>query len=254
MTCDDVATDDVVERYLDGTLPGEEREAFEQHFFSCRACLERLELLQGLPSAIAQVSAAPASSHYSMWAMAACLLLAVSAGVVWKTQTEAPAPAQPVAATPPPAALPDPLMELAKFEPPKYDPSEFRSSRTPAIVAFQSGMAKYREGAFAESAIHLARAAELNPADPGAAFFLGISRLLAGEIAPAIESLRKVDAMGLTPYQEEARFYLAKAYLRQSDAQSARDTLLAIEKMNGDLAAQARALRDRLDSIHPNRN
>lgn len=46
----------LVERYLQGNLPLEEREEFEDHYLDCAVCLERLELARRLRSGLAQVA------------------------------------------------------------------------------------------------------------------------------------------------------------------------------------------------------
>jgi TolA-binding protein len=246
MTCQQIEELEVAERYLSGALSEEERDTFEQHFFSCAGCLERLEILQSLPSAL-RSEAGVRKPQYLVWALAACVLLA--AGIVLTTRSgTAVAPPQTAAtqAQKPPL---DPLIELAKFDPPRYEPASLRGSRSQAAQAFQAGMALYREGAFTEAVPDLEKAAKLDDQDPGALFFLGICRLVKGDAAGGIEALKSVDAMGLTPYQEEARFYLAKGLLRQRDVPGAREALLAVERMNGDLAPKARDTLAQLQNI-----
>src|SRR2546423_2535077 len=43
MTCENVQASDVVERYVTNTLPDEERETFEEHYFACDSCFATLQ-------------------------------------------------------------------------------------------------------------------------------------------------------------------------------------------------------------------
>src|SRR5262249_45129696 len=47
---------DLVERYVSGRLPVEERERFEAHFVDCPECLERIEMAEGLRRGLSQVA------------------------------------------------------------------------------------------------------------------------------------------------------------------------------------------------------
>jgi hypothetical protein len=247
MTCQQVDSEEIAERYLRGELSPAGQDAYERHFFACPHCLEKLEILQALPAAFAGANVT-GSQPYKTWALAACLLVAAGAGLVWTITSASPSP-QSTTATEPTAKPPDPLAELARFEPPSYEQPVTRGTRSEAARAFQAGMALYRTGAFAEAIPKLDAAAKLNRQDPGPRFFAGICRLVAGDAVAGIADLRSVDAMGLTPYQEEARYYLAKGLLRQRDVAGARAALLGVVGMNGDLAQQARAMLDRLRTV-----
>jgi hypothetical protein len=249
MTCDHIEQSDVVERYLDGTLPEAEKEEFEEHYFSCTRCFQRLETLQTLPHAFAQ-PISHARRHWAPWALAACLVVAAGAGVLWRIQVQPAEPAPQIAVSKP---GPDVFAELAKFDLPRYEPTAFRGSQTPAMQAFQSGMRHYLQGAFVEAAKDLTLATQKDPTHVGALFFLGVCRLLAGDTRSGIESLRRVDAMGLTPYQEEARYYLAKGLLRSGDAEAAGSVLASIVEANGDLASESKVLLDRLKAVSSER-
>jgi anti-sigma factor RsiW len=52
MTCQDVARDELAERYVAGQLDEAQQEAFEQHFFQCPRCTEDVGLLQDLRAAL----------------------------------------------------------------------------------------------------------------------------------------------------------------------------------------------------------
>ena len=100
-------------------------------------------------------------------------------------------------------------------------------------------MAAYQKGEFAAALPKLRAAAEANKRDAAAGFFAGVAELIAGDAAAGVAALRAVDALGFTPYQEEARFYLAKGLLRTGDVDGARKALTSAVAMKGDLEAQA---------------
>ena len=70
---------------------------------------------------------------------------------------------------------------------------------------------------------------------------------MTGSNEEAISSLRATVALGDTPYLEDAKFYLAKAYLRRADIRSARSELLQVVELHGEREQDARALLARLD-------
>ena len=49
---------DLAEAYVAGTLPEAEQDAYEQHFFSCSACLAQVQTLQELADRLRQQPAA----------------------------------------------------------------------------------------------------------------------------------------------------------------------------------------------------
>jgi hypothetical protein len=73
--CTDPAKGKALEAYLEKALEVQEAEAFEEHYFSCQACLDELGLRQALPEAIK--SAAKPSPGVVRWAAAAAGLTAV---------------------------------------------------------------------------------------------------------------------------------------------------------------------------------
>src|SRR5260370_30891108 len=46
----------LIDRYVRGTMPLDERAAFEEHFLDCRQCLEELEVARSLRDALKQTA------------------------------------------------------------------------------------------------------------------------------------------------------------------------------------------------------
>ena len=234
----------MVERYVVGELSTADAEDFEDHYFACGRCLTQLETVQnvarllGRPVPIRRIS-------YAGFAMAACLVIAVASGLYWKLQPpgDPPPPAEVARLDVPPAK---PWSELGKFDAPAYRETKLRGTANAAGQTFLEGIAAYRRGAYVEAAPLLRKASEANPRDAKAAFFSGVCLVLAGDANGGLDALRRVDELGLTPYQEEARFYLAKALLQQNDAAAAKAALKGVVALHGDWESQAKELLTKL--------
>lgn len=86
LTCELVDRDDIDQRYLAGTLPAEDAEAFEEHYFGCGRCWALVEQGLALRAAASVGTAVPAlvaTPRRQPWiALAAAAVLLVST-VVW---------------------------------------------------------------------------------------------------------------------------------------------------------------------------
>lgn len=236
MNCAGVEREEVAERYAAGTLSVDEAEAFEEHYFRCAACLERLELVQN-GAIVLQRPFRTRRVPYAVWALAASLMIVFAGTLVWKLAPGGKA-AEPV--TTARVETPrNPWAELGKFEAPVYRESRLRGEGGNAGRDFHAAMAMYQQGHFAQAVPLLRAVEEANPSDVKAIFLLGVSQILAGDTDTGLDTLRRVDAMGLTAYQEEARFYQAKALLLRGDATGARGVLEAVVAMQGDWQSPA---------------
>ncbi|MEP7362825.1 MAG: tetratricopeptide repeat protein [Acidobacteriota bacterium] len=238
LSCDQIERDEIVERYAAGTLPEDIAEAFEEHYFRCTACLARLEAVQETATVMRMPMPMRRFAYVGL-AIAASLVVTLAGALVWKLAPVAERPA-PVAVARVEAPMENPWAELGKFPPPPYRETRLRGAGSASADLFQNGISAYQRGNYAQAAPLLQKAAEANPGDARTVFFAGVSLLLAGDPSAGLEALRRVDALGMTPYQEEARFYQAKALLQQGDAKAARVVLTAIAEMHGDWEAQAK--------------
>ena len=259
MDCPLRSGDDVAEAYVAGTLSEAEQDAYERHFFACPACLTQVQTLQEVADRLRQLPAAVALPRAPTpgWTAAPWLGLALAAGLVaavgfWWRGGVAPAPdAPPVAAGPvsapnrapvpaspttPPGNPPSTadaagpsraavLTQLALVVPPRYVPLAVRGGEAPAAGSFDAAMAHYVAGRHREAAAALRALAEDSPADPGIAFFRGVSELVIGRPGAAREALTRAVSADLQPYADEAHFYLAKAYLAEGAVDQARAEL-----------------------------
>ncbi len=71
MDHDDIEDRHVAERYLMGKLPASEAARFEEHYLTCQACLDRLELAERFAGALKGVAAEEAASSARLGILAA---------------------------------------------------------------------------------------------------------------------------------------------------------------------------------------
>jgi len=271
---------DLADAYVAGTLTEPDQSAFEEHYFTCPECFAQVRLLQEVRDGLRAVPPRPTAhhAHARPWLSAPWLGLAAAAAllaafVYWyrddepsqarhePVQVPAAAPgveapaAPPVAAnppetatTPPPAGLPAPptrrqvLQQLAMIVPPRYVPLAVRGGE-PSADRFDAAMRHYVAGRQRDAARDLGALAADRPADPGVAFFLGISELASGRPVAAREALGRAAGMGVPPYADEAHFYLAKAALALDDVDEARRELgIAVAHEAGPEGEAARIL------------
>lgn len=236
MNCEWVERGDIAEQYAAGKLSESDRDAFEAHFFSCGACLARLETLQHTAALLRTPTVAARGWRYWPLAVAAGVMVALGVAFQMATlRTEAP-----VEIAQAPKAPVNRWAELGRFEAPEYRADLVRGAGPSAD--FRAGMEAYQKRDFAAALVPLRRAADQNRKDAAAGFFAGIAELRAGEVAAGIARLASVDGLGFTPYQEEARFYRAKGLLLLGDVDGARKALEAVAAMGGDLETAAKNL------------
>ena len=251
MNCATAQSDNLVERYVLGRLSDGEQRSFEEHFFVCEACFEEVRLMQTL-QAVGKKHSRPAAvipmprRPWLVWGAAAAVLL-VGAGVYETMRTRRPELAQTVAVAHPPIADPQPELDvLARVVPPVYTASNLRSSVAGREQKFRAAMAMYAGGDYADAAKALRPLTEGGPETAAARFYLAVADLLAGNSDEATAQLRSVDAMGETPYQEQARFFLAKALLASRDVAGAAQALQRTIQLRGDREAEARQLLEQV--------
>ena len=225
------------ERYVAGELTEDEQTQFEEHYFECEPCFQAVQHLQDLQALLPSNRNAPGRQAALVppsipigrripgWAMvAAASLIAMAA--LWgarsvltppadpavATPASAPSTMQPVAATPS-IATADPWLALAVVTPPIYAPLPTRSAATTDTRAFEAAMSDYTAANYDRAAAALSAVASHAPADARVQFFLGVARLLAGQVEAATAPLERAVSLNQAPYADEAHFYLAKTAL-----------------------------------------
>lgn len=246
MTCEEVERDELAERYVLGRLdPGVEN-AFEDHYFDCVACLERVRAIQ---DAREELSAEKGMTRSRRWprvaaAVAAAAMVVLAVRVGQQMLTEQPPPST---STPPRAdiVLPAPPPQVT-IELPHYTPPRLRAVSTEAQRIFRDAMTSYVDKNCGSAIPGLQRALAIDASFTQARFYLGACELQQGQTGQAAESLQRVIGVGESPYLEDARFLLAQARIQQGDRDGAREELRRVIALQGDRRAQAQRLLDEL--------
>ena len=256
MTCEEVERDELVEQYVLGRLEPDRQAAFEDHYFNCSACLERLQVVEQARGELAAAAARPNAARWRRvaagLAAAATLVVALRVGQdMWRNDEATPpsaaatgsgAPSAP--ASEPPAVSPS--ASLGAIELPAYTPLRLRSTTSEAERAFREAMEPYAMGNCAAAIPGLRRALELDMALRQARFYLAACELHSGRVDDAVGHLQRVVGSGESPYLEDARFFLAKARIRQGNIAAAREELTRVIALNGDRRDEARRLLEQL--------
>lgn len=259
MDCPGLQREELVERYLTGSLTLEEQESFEEHYFACDPCFAALQVhrvLQAELSASApQIRNMPASNparfQWKIALAAAAVLILGVLGIRWGLRPNS-TPATPPTQTAKSAPAGPSLSELARFDPPNYSETVLRGNQDRAMREFRLAMKRYQQSDYAGAIGALRTAVKLNPKDPGPLFFLGVSHLLANQTDDGIAVLEQCIALGDTPYLEEAHYYLAKAFLRKGEADAARRELEKVVGLKGDYEDTAQRLLQQLAALTSN--
>jgi tetratricopeptide (TPR) repeat protein len=231
MNCEEVAAADLPARYLAGDLGDAEREAYESHYFECDACFGELEILRTTQAVLRQEAPSGRVRRrlpVRLWLpIAAALAAAVTFAAWWSSPRSE-------------------LTQLARFDPPRYEPPRVRSGADALDATFERAMSRYRAGDFAGAIPELEEHLRRNPDHVRAAFFLGVSLLATDQAGPAVRRFENVIATGDPAYEEAAGYLLAKAHIKRGDVPAALAALEQTMALNGERAGEARALRERL--------
>jgi tetratricopeptide (TPR) repeat protein len=189
-------------------------------------------------------------------AIAASVVLVVSVALWMRPTLQSNSPLATRVSAPSPAQVPEKprrepppsLEQLARVDPPRYEPVTSRNVPDEATKRFQRGMEHYRQADYAGAVEHLRAAMSLDPLAPHIYFFLGISELMLGKDKDAIVQLSRTIALGDSAYLEEAHWYLAKAFLRQKDLDAAKTQLKTVIQLRGAKSGEAQRLLTQLES------
>lgn len=253
MTCEEIETSEVAEKYVLGQLDSGHQAAYEAHYFRCTRCFEELRLLQSMQTELNGMAAkrpalqrTHARRPWIAWVPSAAVLT-LAVGVSWWRLVRPPtnSPGSAIARH----AQTGPSLDLlARVEPPAYTPPALRGPAT-SDTRFRDAMEKYRQGRFDAAIPGLVAAADADPKSPDPQFFLGICYLMEGRNDEAITHLRNTVELGPTLDLEMAHFYLAKALLREKETRRAAGELERAIALHGDLESQSRALLAQIKSV-----
>jgi tetratricopeptide (TPR) repeat protein len=267
MDCQDVNDRDAIERYLADELSEPDRQSFEDHYFGCADCFERLKLARSLQSHSAKAQERFVTTPYfsgrlrtTIVAICSVVVLAVLAPIYWRgrestilQQQSENAPAKPstVNRTVEVRKKEVLIAELAQVEPAPYIPKRLRESGDRATMKFDHAMSHYVRkdytgaiGELEEVAAQKGKAVDVN-------FYLGVCYLLTKQPGAAIGALQKAISPEHPDFAEQAHYYLAKAYLQEQNVASAQAELALTLESRGQREEDARRLKQELDNLKP---
>ena len=241
MNCQQIESQGVIEQYVANRLSNAERKEFELHYFACDRCFEALEACRAAGTALKRMPRVAPRSRQWIWPAAIAAAAAVAFIALRFTLPPVPAKIE--------APAPVDLAMLVHVEPPSYAPPSFRGNTDSATQQFHAAMEPYRQGNYSstiEALQNLLRGAnDAKRPFVDAEFFLGACYLLTDRPDDALAALAKVIPQD-SPYQEEARFLTAEAWLRKRDTAHARAELETVVQGNGELKASAEKLLHQL--------
>jgi len=260
---------EAAERYVSGSMTDAERMGFEDHYFACDRCLGAVQALLTAQDVLREDlhTIAPSRPAFRAALLAAAAIVTVGV-ILWRLPSRpantnarssapvvtapvppanqaTPAATQPAAVPPALASADTALAGLAEVVAPPFIALTTRSDADADETAFVEAMRYYSSRKYAEAARSLQTIAARAPNLTHVQFFLGVSELLNGHTARAIAALQKSAASGISPYADEAHFYLAKAALREKNLAEARHELqVAIEQDAGPAGEAKRILSE----------
>jgi hypothetical protein len=250
MNCQAVETGNIAERYVLCALSEPERDAFEQHYYTCSRCFEEVQVLQALRKPAPRARRNPAGRRF-LWlgAVAAAVALAVigTGSRMWRGAAPKGVAMREGASS----ARERTLQLLARVEPPPYTATTLRGSEDTSDRRFRAAMARYTQGDYAAAANGLKEMLTGAADGAGPRFYLGVCDLLTGQMDDAVTQFRRVETFGETPYLEPGRFYLAKALLAKRDLAEAQRALVLTTELAGDKEAEARRLLEQVRALQP---
>ena len=258
--CIGAPADKWLERYVEGTLPEEESQQFELHYFDCPVCLGQLQALQAVreqlrlhPAPISKrpkILSWPALSWGLIGVAAALLVAAFNSQILGYIEGKHAQNAGITIKSAPPAKPAEPgntgiqLAQLADLRPPSYHAPTLRGESRQG--AFEDGMIQYAAGNCKGAIARLGDVAQGSPDVPSALFYVGVCRMQMGDLASAAATLRRVAAAGDSPVQESALYYLAQIALARNDLATAQTTLNQVIALHGDFEDKAKAQLNKL--------
>jgi hypothetical protein len=235
----------LLEDYLGGELTEAQAVPFEDHYFTCRACLEAIRVRQSGPHILAQSDGFSRGRVRYLWGlMAATLLAAAVIVLMWrggfgvgKDGTSATS-----------------LAELARATLPKYVPSTAGGSDDEPRRQFVEAMRSYDEGDPARVVAGLEASWKGDPSRPETGYYLGAAFLVTNRVDRAIETLGATIALGESPFLDRSKLLLAKASLRRDKIDEARRVLHEVVERNGEARSEAERLLNGIDRFSPGRS
>ena len=256
-TCDGKPAERYALAYFEGSLPEDETEAFEQHYFDCPVCAERLQTMRAASHVLAREPAVDIEAlrrkrflgrrrfldwivPAPAWALAAAAVLLVLGIFLFHRPATPPQP-QLAQLTPPPAPLPVAAAPArqADFVMPVFAAPELRAEREDPY--FKAGRTAYAKGDYPGAIAKLRRVPGSAQESLAARFYIAACLMKQGDLDGAAAGFDRVARAGDSPQLESALYYLAQIALAQGKLGEACRRLNQTIALRGDLEAKARS-------------
>ena len=234
LTCALVEERALVERYIGDTLTDAHGRAdFEAHVIACPRCQDEIRLAMTARAELAPLAAGtrrarrvlPLGLGIALAASIAAIILSRAAGTSTRWQDLGAVPVAPI-----------------------YLGVEVRGTPVRGDSLLALAMKAYDDRRYDAASAGLTGALAAGTDSAPAEFFLGAALLMLDRPEAAAETFGRVIALGDTPYLGEARFYRAKALLRQGNGAAALSELHAVASSSSAVSGWARALADSVES------
>jgi hypothetical protein len=238
MNCHQVEWENIIELYVAGKLNRVRMRDFEEHYFGCDGCARRLDDFWRIDSELRQSRERLTSrGHILAWIWTTAAITAIVVAVLNAPGADVP-------------AVQPPHVEVGQLDPPNFLLPIHAGRPASWELPFEDAMRSYPTHDYEATARALAPVVAAWPNVGAPRFFLGACRLLSGDPETAIRDLREV-ASGESAFADEARYYLAHAYLRDGRRVEALEALQQLASSKGAFAWNAQDLLTRLAPAPP---
>ncbi len=211
----------LIDSYLDGTIPEDKSEIFEEHYFRCDSCFSSLKISDHLYNKKIHIVTGKKRSFSSVFKpslVLASMILIIFSSLFFVDMNDKS----------------EQLFKVSEFAPPLYIRGENRGDRSSS--AFYKAMEYYGEGEY-EDAYRVITSPQVGT--PQLWFFRGILALLNGENRDALSHFDQIISIMDPSYYDEAVFYRGISLLRMNRKNDALDEFKMLEKMFSPLSHKA---------------
>lgn len=242
---------DIIENYLAGKLPAEDRKEVENRLLTDQEFAQRVEIFKTLPHLVSSSSydfrnelediyqeyqqenkaSNTVSRRTFMMAASIALLISIIGILIWLL----------------PASLTPREMYAAHFTVPA-DNITVRNEQAIA-PALQSAMKAYNEQAYSEAAAQFETILQNDADNVPVLFYSGVSYLVLEETEKAVQHLQKAVQMNDTTYKLTATWYLGLAYLQQGNIAPAQEVFSSLKESGSSYAKRAEDILQQLEEL-----
>jgi tetratricopeptide (TPR) repeat protein len=242
---------DIIENYLAGKLPAEDRKEVEDRLLTDREFAQRVEIFKTLPHILSEAShdfrneleglyqeyhqqdgrSVTRSRRTFVMAASIALLVSITGILIWLL----------------PGSLTPQEIYATHFTVPA-DNITVRNEQDISL-ALQSAMEAYNDQSYPEALAKFETLLQNDPANVPVLFYSGVSYLILEETEKAMQNLQKVTQTDNTTYKLTATWYLGLAYLQQGNTAEAREVFSSLKESGSSYAKRAATILQQLEEI-----